>query len=490
MKRGLKALAVLAAVAAAVAGPDAFAVCGEFGGFAIYQCAENAYFGDLPAGAGTVSGVFWQIGFGNATLNSGLGSNGTGNSGPTTFNGNDNALFTPDVVNARTTLGNPAIPAGSVCFRNNNWGNTNVDGCCDDFRDTSLPGGTGDDGVLNPEYDVYYARNGYPGIPSDDWKVDYPMGFLLKESTGHWFAVAAVGTTPRTGPTDVRVGDYNLKYVNNGDPNPLLPGQNNVIPWQRIPGDRVASDPSTNLVRNSAFADPNDKLGSNRILDIAWNAAVLYSDNSVKPSTNGTIANPGHGVGIADMGGLIRYVVETQGVVNPSDPYGSLNPNGWTAAATVLPPDANTQITVPPDTCVRLHTIFGKTPSVTGAGQTTANCRLGLCGDLGYDVVSAPACIGGPLVADGRLDDTIASRKAGKVTLSFSTQHELSVRGFDVYAIGKKSTEKVATIPCKECTSGLGAKYSFSLESAKLKGARTFEVEVLGTGAKFKVAIH
>jgi hypothetical protein len=483
MKRGFKALAVLAAVAAAVAGPDAFAVCTEFGGFAAFQCAERAWFDGVPSG-GTVSAVFWQVGYGNNTLNSGLGSAGTGNSGLTTFNGNDGGLWSVNLVLASSFFSHASLPPDAICLGNNNWANLGVDGCCDDFRDTGLPGGTGDDGVLNPLYNVYYQRNGVPGIASDDWVVDYPMAVLLRESTGHWFALAAVASTPRTGVGDVRVGDYNFKDVGNGNSNPIT-GAMNIIPWQRIPGDRVPGDPSTNLVRNSAFADPNNLLSSNRILDLGWNLAAVHSDVSTRPSTNSTMVAPG--AGVADMGPLVRYVVETQGIVDPNNPYTSLNPAGWTAVATIVS-DPNTQITVAPDTCVRLHTYFGKEPQT--ATQTTANCRLGRCGDIGYDVVSAPACIGGPLVADGRIDNLIARRERGSVSVTWSTQHELNVRGFTVYAVTKKGAEVIGKVPCTACGNGLGATYEFKVQAAKLKGARTVEIVVDGTDMKFKAAVR
>lgn len=491
MKRGFKALAVLAAVAMAVAGPNAFAACTqELAGFAIFQCAERAWFEPKPATAGTVTPVFWQLGYGNNTLNTGLGNTGTGNSGSTTFNGNDNGLWVPDLLDARAAIGDSRAPVGGLCLNsNNNWADFGVDGCSDNFRDPTLPGGTGDDGVLNPLYDVYFARSGYPGVASNDWVVDSPMAVLLKESTGHYFAFAVTSTTARLGPTDVRSGDYNFKYIMNGHDNPFFPGTLNIIPWQRVPGDRVIGDASTNLVRNSGYADPNNKLNSNRVLDLGWNAAVVHTDNGNRPSSNATVT--GGGMGTADVGPLLRYVVEKQAIVNPADPYGSLSPTGWTAAATVFPPDANTQITVSPDTCVRLHTFFGHDPDPNTTGNTTTNnCRTGRCGDIGYDVAGAPACVGGPLVADGRLDDLVAGRAQGKVRITFATKNELNVRGFSLFAVTKKGTDKIGDLACKECTTGGGASYSFMIETAKLKGARYIEVEVLGTGNKFKVAIR
>jgi len=378
-------LAALAVVAAGWTG-ETFAICNEFGGFAIFQCAERAWFAPPPAGSGAVSGVWWQIGFGNEILNTGLGSNGTGNSDATTFNGNDSGGFTPDLVDARASLGGDArVPQGALCLRNNNFGNSGVDGCCDNFRDPNLPGGTGDDGYLNPEFNVYYWQDLHYLVPSNDWVVDYPMGALLRETSDNFFAVAAVATSPRTGPSDFGRGDFNFKQVSNGGANPIT-GRNDIIPWQRIPGQPDPGDPNTILVQNIAFLDV-----TTMILDLGWSPAVLHSDLSSRPSTNSTISNPGGGVGTADMGPLVRYVVEAQAIVNPADPYGSLDPNGWSAAATHYPPDANAQVIVARDTCVRLRTHFGKAPEAVST--TTANCRLGRCGDLGYDVIGGLTCM-------------------------------------------------------------------------------------------------
>jgi hypothetical protein len=66
----------------------------------------------------------------------------------------------------------------------------------------------------------------------------------------------------------------------------------------------------------------------------------------------------------------------------------------------------------------------------------------------------------------------------------------LNVRGFTLYAMTKKGSTKIADLPCNECTTGGGSSYNFTIETAKLKGARYVEVEVLGTGNKFKVAIR
>ncbi len=76
----------------ALANADAGAICTEFGGFAIFQCSDLAYFDAVPDPnfvlivdpnnrVTNIQALFWQIGFGNQKINSGLGSAGTGNSG-------------------------------------------------------------------------------------------------------------------------------------------------------------------------------------------------------------------------------------------------------------------------------------------------------------------------------------------------------------------------------------------------------------------------
>jgi len=483
MKRGLKALAVLAAVAMASAGPLAFAVCSELGGFAIFQCAERAWFEPPPAGAGAVTSAFWQIGYGNNTLNTGLGSSGTGMSGLTTFNGNDSGNWNLELVDARARLNDTRVPLGALCLSNNNWGNAGIDGCSDDFRDPGLPGGTGDDGILNPLYDVYYARNGYPGQASNGWVVDYPIAVLLKEASGHWFAIAAVATMPRTGPDDLRVGDFNFKWIANGTANPITTGVNNIVPWQRIPGDRDPADPATNFVVAATFVPGNTN--TTKVLDLQWSGVTIHSDLSTRPTTNSTMFAPG--AGTADMPGLVRFVVETQAVVDGNNPYGTLNPAGWAPVLTVYPPAHTAQITVNPDTCVRLHTYFGKEPQPVP--PSNADCRLGKCGDLGYEVFGHPACIGGPLASDGTPGSLNAVRKQGNVEVTWKTTSELSVNRFDVYAVTKKGNVKVAEAACSECMTGQGGNYKVTIPAASLKGARTLEVVAVGPNVKASTTI-
>lgn len=128
--------------------------CRGFGGFPVFQCADLAYFNPPPdfdpnkyfldpddpaVGVQNVKVVYWQIGFGNNNLNTGFGSLGTGNSGATTFNGNDQGVSGVDLKEARSATGTSSIPLGGLCLGSNNWGNSGVDGCCDNDRDPTHP---------------------------------------------------------------------------------------------------------------------------------------------------------------------------------------------------------------------------------------------------------------------------------------------------------------------------------------------------------------
>jgi hypothetical protein len=493
MKRGFKALAVLAAVVAAIAGPQAFAFCDSTKETpAIFQCAERAWFEAPPAGSGAVSGVFWGIGFGNNTVNNGLDTRGVGMSSKIVMNGNDSGLFAVDFLDAASLLG---APTGSICLGSNNWANAGVDGCADNPRDVTQL--YADDNILNPEYDVYYARTGYPGTPSTAWIQDAPMGILVTEGNGHHFAVAAVASMARSGVNDVSPGFFNFADVSNGTANPIL-GTNSNVPWQRVPGDVDPLDSSTYFVR-TILPD----LVSNWVVDLGWNGAVVQSDASVKPSTNAVVTAIGlPGMGVADHGSLVRYVVEVQGIdpnvagFDPDDPAATLNPNGWTVGtlnsgpAEGPPGDFTAQITVSPNTCIRLVTLFGMAPATSV--HKAATCRQGICGDLGYDLESPPACIGGagPLAADGTPRNVKAVRGKGAVNLSFDTASELTVKSFKVFAMTKKSgLVELVGIPCQECVTGSGGKYKVRIPNAKLKGARELEIRAVGPGSATRVNV-
>jgi hypothetical protein len=400
-----RALAALAAAAASAAGGGpAFAVCTEFGGFAIFQCADRAYFAPVPdpefapsfdpTGRVTnIEAVFWQIGFGNNLVNTGGGSAGTGMAGLATFNGNDQGLAVVDLVDAQAVTKSPAVPPGALCLRNNNWGNAGVDGCCDNHRAPAVP--MSDDGVLNPYYDVYDARSGgAQGIYSLTWHQDYPMAVLLKAPGGRWFALAAVATMPRgsTGggrngpcasapgdnpaPCDFRAGFYTFGGVRDGLPNPAVPGARNVIPWQATPTPEIVEE------------QPDPRRPGARALTLRWAEAALLSDGSRRPSANPTLApaDPARapGVGVADVASrfpLVRYLVEV------ADAADARFNHPMSAVETFVP---TAKVTAPKGACLRVRTIFGKKPET--AAPAPALCRVGGCGDVGYEVVSPPVC--------------------------------------------------------------------------------------------------
>jgi hypothetical protein len=400
MMRGFKAMAVTAALLAASAGPQAFAYCEASVELpAIFQCAERAWFEPAPAGAGTVTGVFWQIGFGNGAVNNGLDSRGVGISGKNTFNGNDSGLFKVDILDAGSLI--RGAPQGSLCLGSNNWANSGIDGCADNPRDATQA--DSDDHILNPEFDVEASNSGYPGVKSSAWVQDGPVAVLLRESTGHWFAFAAIQSVKkRLGEKDVNPGFYDLGSISNGNPNAVT-GNRSSVPWQRVPGDVDPADPSTAFVRASTL----DASGR-RSVDLGWKGVVVHSDESVRPSTNPVIKALGlTGVGVAEMGELARYVIESQSIVDAANPITSLNPAGWRMIAPASGPTADgaggfaAKVAVPADTCLRLHTYFGTAPRTTK--HSLATCRQGICGDIGYEVVSYPVCVGGAREVDGEI---------------------------------------------------------------------------------------
>ncbi len=358
---------------------QAGAACLEPGGFQITHCTSGGYFETPPLGAGTPSAVFWQVGYGDRTLNSGTGSpSGTGMSGALTFNGNDSGLLVPILVA-------PGGPTAALCLGTMNWGDPGVDGCCDNPRVVALP--LTDDDILNPLYDVYYRRNFVDVIPSDQWVQDSPMAVLLTESTDRWFAVAAVATKLRPSFDDPSPGSFDFSTVVNGLPNALGGTNTNVIPWQIIPGNNFSGNPSYDLIRSDVPVVPSSPAGDHRIM-LGWAPIALHSDVSSRPSTS-VIGNPGNGMGVLDFGELHRYIVEKQVPQN-----GVLSPGGWILVLTVQPPSQPTdaiELIVSADACVRIRTMFGTYPQTLS--HTVLNCRLGRCGDLGYEVISQPSCL-------------------------------------------------------------------------------------------------
>src|SRR5260221_8947964 len=215
------------------------ASCHSAGGFAIFQCGDRGWFEPPPEGAGQVKALFWQIGFGNALINNGLGFNGIGIAPLGVFSGIDNGLAPVPVVDARSALGDPKVPEGSLCLGPVNWGNNDVDGCCDNARDPNMQGAM--DGFLNPEFEPQVLRRKGSLLASTGRVQDYPMAVLLREESARWFAVAAASASARVGIEDLRPGAFSFGAVTGGAANPIS-GARNVIPWQKVPEIRLTAE--------------------------------------------------------------------------------------------------------------------------------------------------------------------------------------------------------------------------------------------------------
>jgi hypothetical protein len=415
-----------------------FAFCRGLGeSYAVFQCGYLAYFGPAPApfGPADVIPVFWQIGFGNDLENPGdLIGDGTGVRGPGVFGGNDSGIFAIDLRDASAEFPGYSFPPGSMCLGSNNWANAGVDGCPDNPRSASFYYGgypyTGDDDLLNPYFGILRYTGGYPGYYSLAAVTDYPMAVLLKTPDERFFAVAAVKSFDRgndgtgdngpcapvpgsnPGPCQFQQGWYSFADVSNGLPNANDPAATNVVPWQATP------EPA---IHGNTPVDPNDP-NSGFNVDLSWPAAVLHSDQSSRPSTNPTLApadaNASPGVGVLDIEGrfgLIHYALD---IAHFSDP-GFSSP----VSTTVCPGDpgctapTSASLFVPSDHCVRLRTAFGVRPRTTSI--TKSSCRLGKCGDIGYDVASGRICFLGECSPTTEICDQIDNDCDGSVDEDF-----------------------------------------------------------------------
>ncbi len=261
------ALALLALLSA---GDAAFPFCASSQEtYALFQCANKAYFEPVPGGftKNDITGVFWQFGFGNRSVNSGLGNTGTGYASKA-FNGNDSGLFPLNLLDAAVAFPADGFPLGSVCLGSNNWATSGVDGCCDNTR-PAAPFSyfnsyndygpylySNDDNILNPYFGFFQASGNYPGYYSIASMMDYPTAVLLRLPGDAWFAIAAVTNMDRgntgnaengpcsplnagTNPSacDVRQGFFTFGNVTTGNPNlvPTEAGKHNAIPWQAPP---------------------------------------------------------------------------------------------------------------------------------------------------------------------------------------------------------------------------------------------------------------
>jgi hypothetical protein len=456
-----------------LAGTGAFcdqllAACGD-GAIQIYeveQCPYHAWFEAPPAGSGTVSAAWWQVGFGNLNVNVGGINNGSGWRGspaPAIFMGNDSGLNTGDPnlldIGSAVPFGGPA---GSLCVGvsgSANWARPGIDGCADNVRTGLGPKGySKDDNHLNTYYySALTLAGGYLGTYTLAYQTDAPMAVLLTESTGKWYALAMFASTPRPGKeNDAAPGNFSMGAISNGVLNTAT-GQRNIIPWRRVPLG-TPGDPNTGTV-TATFADPNNPTTSPRILAMTWTgptAASVISDGSTRPTADTTM--PVSGVGVMDQGPLVRYAVETA-------PIQAGPPIACGAFATVIPVDPNagtsTTVTVNPDTCVRLRTIVGRTPFTSTA--SLANASSGRLGDLQTSTVTNPILVGGSLVSARVVIDS-ATKKGGEIFVTFHTGAELGTPTYSVRGVGANGKEiTLASVPCSACDSGLGGSYTVTV---------------------------
>jgi hypothetical protein len=451
----------------------------------IFQCGFVGWFAPPPPASGTVSSVWWQLGYGNNRINNGCvhaSSLGEGNGlcPAGVFSGNDSGLMPNDVALSAADVVLPQyaaqIPEGSLCLNFEwSWAAVGVDGCADDVP-TSAP--ADDDNLLNP-----YWGNAYGPCSQDDcpyettrYLIDYPMAVLLRESTNRYFALAFVANhTRHENSTDISEGFYDLGEVRNGDLNPVT-GKHNIVPWQPVPRPHV-----------DAVVPVMPSVGD-RIAFISWQGVRLVHDQSTRPNPR----LPGGGVGIleqiAQTGGLCRYQVQTA----PWSGEGDSTTMTWSNAGAPIPcnvgsGDVSAQVLIPPDpsgTALRVRTLLGKQPRT--ASTTLANTRVGASGDLGFEATSClvDTCVNsppfvvipGPLISEQAVD-TVAERNRNAVLVRFRTTSELTVTGIDI--LGRGETV-VASVPCRQCTSGVGDAYEVLLTPGDLKGARALRVRVNG----------
>jgi len=519
MTRGLKILTVLALIAVSgVATQALYANCQEQAVYEVLQCANSTWFAPPPAGTGPISGYWWAVGFGNNTAVqtptlSAPGGSGWVNPGTTVnglFIGIDSgtlpavagtAAVTLDLVDATTITGIGA-PVGSMCFSSRaNWGSPGIDSCVDINRSDSATGGLTDtpgqsDGYVNKywnnaigDYSPYYYNGSNYYL---NHQLDPPMGVLLTEGSGRYFAAAFFASAPKISPKNQTFdsGNYAMGEIRNGLPN--AGGQPNVVPWQLIP----------NPVASAVIVTPSDP-NSVRNLSLDWSATapVVISDNSHRPCLRSDMVTPCGaalpapftyaGVGVNDQGPLIHYEVE----MTTMDLTGACGTTWTLVAGTKADHPATTAVAngIPPQSCVRLKTTFGKTPvaafvaAPVSAANRTANANRseqGQLGDIGFSVTAAPVKVGGPLVSQNASLKAV-EKKQGSVHVVFSTDAELNVRSFDVVGIDSKGGSKViGSVACKQCTSGLGSSYDELISGTKLQGAKSIQIVIQPSGVR------
>jgi hypothetical protein len=523
MQRTLKILAIVAAVAAIGAVGQAMANCQNEGPYPVRQCSTAsgtpAWFAPKPLDAGTVSATWWLLGAGNRNLAhyqtdpgglsvapvDGDGFFDTPN--PGVFIGVDAGTLTAGPIDGTQTGGlelldavagtsNP-LAAGGLCFAASaGWGIPWLDGCPDQNRYYAGVG-VGVDASDNYLNRYWHPSYGGQGTLTDASLVDSPMGTLLTESNSKYFAVAFFSSTNRgQNPNAVDDSGYDMGGIVNGDPNPAAPsGNNNIVPWQPIPQPQI-----------SAVVDPN----GNRVLSLSWHQIRVIRDNSSRPNATAApnaealgrpilgrdrLGNPLTGVGIMEQPELVSYVPETKPIVGLD-----CDPNApWVAAGpAVVPPlstpdgaPQSTSLTVPPDTCIRLTTRFGRVPAeafitspatATSRNQNRAAAQVGNLGDIGFNVSSTAKKIGGPLLGDKAVLKRATFNKQTLV-VEFETLGELAVQSFQVVAKDRKgATSVVATVECAQCSSGIGSDYRVEVPGTAMRSAKSVFVVVQPSG--------
>jgi hypothetical protein len=92
-----------------------------------------------------------------------------------------------------------------------------------------------------------------------------------------------------------------------------------------------------------------------------------------------------------------------------------------------------------------------------------------------------PIALNVPPPSDTVLSIT-ARKSGGTVTVAWTSGNELATAGFNVIGVGKNGSERrlnASLIPAKEGTTGLGADYGVTFETARLKGSSAVIVELV-----------
>jgi hypothetical protein len=350
--------------------------------------------------------------------------------------------------------------------------------CCDAGGGNGFPGGCEQDPVgFNGTCDPHPLAGQTP--LHRDYLLDAPIGVLATDpNDATKFALAFLASTPRAfSLSDSGTGDFQFKFINNGDPDPNISGLSSKIPWQSVP------DP--NITAGFVSPDPNLRCTTNRTLAVTWNPIRLVHDGSTRPSLLTILGTGRTGVGVLDQGPLARYQLQRSAL----DPNTGACTGAFVASgAAVLHPTASLSGTVVPNSCVRLATSFGRNP-VTSAVTVDAAAR-GNLGDLGYTVFSKVTRVGScltPLVSEEAYM-TVLARNKNMVQVDWNTNSELSVTGFDIVGIDGRGAQKViGSASCKQCTTGLGATYSELIPSGRLGGARQVQIVTQPSGLRSNI---